>query len=235
MGISRARSRGALTVLALGGVLSALGTNAAGTQAAGTIAGQVTTASPSPADPLPVTTDQAVCGPTVPDESLVANAAGGVAHAIVTLSGTNAGDAADIEPRRVTNKGCRFAPHVQIVRPGSALQITSEDPTLHTTHAYAESTDSLFNVAVPVPGLTITRQLNRPERVMLRCDTHPWMRGYVLVTDEIAAVTNLEGRFRLEAVPPGAYELQVWHETLGVTSQQVTVVAGETQEITIVQ
>ena len=51
------------------------------------------------------------------------------------------------------------------------------------------------------------------------------------------AVTNPAGEFVLNNVPPGKFVLQVWHETLGRTSKEVTVgnqdVTGATIEMSV--
>jgi hypothetical protein len=42
------------------------------------------------------------------------------------------------------------------------------------------------------------------------------------------AVTNERGEFALENVPPGAYTLQVWHESLAGVKKDVAVSDGVT-------
>jgi hypothetical protein len=37
------------------------------------------------------------------------------------------------------------------------------------------------------------------------------------------ALTNDQGEFLLDTVPPGAYTLQLWQESLGTVTQDVTV------------
>jgi hypothetical protein len=60
----------------------------------------------------------------------------------------------------------------------------------------------------------------------LTCNIHPWMRGFIVVTDEPAAVTDQQGRFVIADVPAGSYQLRVWHETLKAVTQTVVVSAG---------
>jgi hypothetical protein len=57
------------------------------------------------------------------------------------------------------------------------------------------------------------------------------MRGFVVVTDEMAAVTGADGRFQLEGVPPGSYELTVWHEALKASPLKVTVTGSATASV----
>ena len=151
-----------------------------GGQATGVIQGKVKVASPPTPGTLETTTDQAVCGESVPDETVVADASGGVANAVVTVGGVPWPEGATVLV--ISNSGCRFVPHVQVARRPSTLQLTSEDQTLHTTHAYDDRNRTLFNVAIPLPGISIERPLQRPGIVRLECDSHAWMRGYVVVT-----------------------------------------------------
>ena len=103
---------------------------------------------------------------------------------------------------------------------------------LHTTNAQLENGRTLFNVALPIPGLTITKAISATGNVRLSCNTHPWMRGWMVVTTEAAAISGADGRFTIDNVPPGTYELRVWHEALKGAPQKVTVSAGKPTEVT---
>jgi hypothetical protein len=46
-------------------------------------------------------------------------------------------------------------------------------------------------------------------------------------------VTNEQGEFNLENVPPGKYILQIWQETLGTVTQDVTVGNKATTTVTV--
>lgn len=192
---------------------------------AGAIAGVITTTAAA-LTPLHVTMDQHVCGNQLADEAIVIDGAGHLANAVVTVAGVKSSRGATTAS--VMNEKCRFSPRVQVVRPHATITTSSKDPMLHTTNATMDNGKGLWNVAVPVPGIKIPKPIAGPGLVRLTCNTHPWMRGYIVVTDEIATVSGADGKFMLQNVPPGAYELRVWHETLKAVPQKVTVVAGQT-------
>jgi len=214
--------------LAAGLFVALVGPNALDAQGSGSIAGTVTTTASGP-KAVRVTIDQKVCGNEIADESLVVNGSGGVANAVMTLSGVKAATPA---ASGVMNEKCRFSPRVQVVRPNAMITTSSADPILHTTNAQIDGGKVLFNVAVPVPGLRINKPVAGTGLVRLTCNTHPWMRGFIVVTDEMAAISGGDGTFTMKDVPVGTYELRVWHETLKGAPQRVTVVAGKVSTVT---
>ncbi len=219
-----------VTLAALG--LAAGVQTSGGVQGTGTIRGVVTMADPPPAATLAVTADQAVCGDTVPDEAIVADAAGHVANAVVRLSGVPwPGEA---PAPHIDNAGCRFVPRVQIAPTRSQVLVTSQDDTLHSTHTYDDRNRTGFNIAMPFPGLEINRPLRRPGVVRVECDSHGWMRGWIVVSNDRGAVSGRDGVFVLEGVPVGTHELTIWHERLNAAPRAVTVRPGETTEVAIV-
>jgi hypothetical protein len=192
-------------------------------QSVSRITGTITTSAKGMA-PVRITIDQKVCGNELPDEAIIVDANGGLANAVVILTGVKRAQTAETV---VMNEKCRFAPRVQVVRPNAAIRTTSRDPILHTTQAQLENGRSIFNVALPVPGINVTKAIGGAATVRLSCNTHPWMRGWVIVTDYAAAISAADGRFTIDNVPPGSYELRVWHEALKGAPQKITVVAAQ--------
>ena len=195
----------------------------------GTITGTITTTAKGVA-PIRVTIDQNVCGDQLPDEAIVVDAQGRLANAVVILTGVKRQHSA--EPI-VMNEKCRFGPRVQLIAPKANVKTSSKDPVLHTTNAQLENGRSLFNVALPIAGITITKAISSNGNVRLSCNTHPWMRAWMVVTSEAAAVSGADGRFTIDNVPPGTYELRVWHEALKGAPQKVTVSAGKPADVSI--
>ncbi len=197
---------------------------------AGGVSGVATTKEAAP-KAIRVTIDPAVCGQSLPDESIVVDATGHLANVIVTVAGVKAAGPAETF---VSNDKCAFVPRVSTMKPGGALKMTSKDPMLHTMHAAAPDGRAFFNVSIPMPNVTLSRSIDKAGLVTLSCSTHTWMRGYLFVTEERAAVTGKDGKFQIDGLAPGAYELKIWHEALKAAPVKVVVKEGEMTPIEVV-
>jgi len=193
--------------------------------AGGTIVGVATTKETAP-KAVRVTIDPGICGQSVPDDSIVVDASGHLSNVVVTLPGVKTEHPAEAT---FTNEKCRFAPHMAFMRPKGTVKMTSKDATLHTMHAAGEGGRAFFNISIPVPNMTLSRPVDKAGIVTLSCSTHTWMRGYLIVSEEVSASTGADGRYRLDGVPAGTYTLKVWHEALKIAAPvRVTVKDGET-------
>tara|TARA_B100001123_G_scaffold163941_1_gene188891 strand:- start:64849 stop:65571 length:723 start_codon:yes stop_codon:yes gene_type:complete len=178
-----------------------------------------------------VEADQAVCGEKIEDQTTLVDSSGGVANVVIIVN--------DLEwineppPSMINNRKCFFEPRVQVVKTRSQIEILSEDETLHSTHAYDDRQRTMFNVAIPFPGLNIQRPLRRPGVVRVECDSHSWMRGWIYVSDDVGTVTGMDGTFEISEIPPGSYDLTVWHERYQDQKLSVVVKPGETTEINL--
>jgi hypothetical protein len=198
--------------------------------ARGTVQGTVTTRARAPR-PIRVTFDQKVCGAELPDQSILVDPSGHLANAVVTLTGVKA--ASPPRTATVTNEGCAFVPRVQVVGSRATMKTSSKDPVLHTTTVQLADGRQLFNLALPMPGLELSKPLEGAGPLRVGCSTHQWMRGWIVVSDDVAVVTGPDGRFTLPDVPPGTYELRVWHEALRAAPRTVTVAAGQAATVDI--
>lgn len=184
--------------------------------------------------------DSSVCAAEdVPDESVVVDpSTKGLANVVIWLakkpSKTHPDLAKSKEPEVVFDqKGCRFIPHVLLVRTDQKVRVLSDDGIAHNTHTYPlKNKQENFIVApndrkgVAVPSVNVEERL--PSKV--GCDIHPWMQAWWVILDHpYAAVTNEKGEFSIPNLPEGEHEFRVWQEKVGYLERayKVTVKAGD--------
>ena len=79
------------------------------------------------------------------------------------------------------NEKCSFSPRVQVVRPSATITTSSKDPILHTTQCDDRGRQESVQRGGAGTGHQIAKILNTPPGlVRLICNTHPWMRGYIV-------------------------------------------------------
>jgi plastocyanin len=138
--------------------------------------------------------------------------------------------ATPLAPVVLWQQDCMYVPHVQGAVVGQPLEIENRDRTMHNVHAYAEH-DTLLNQGQPAASPPIRRKHlpTEPTVLKFKCDIHPWMTAFVVVTDHpFFATTGTEGTFRLERVPAGTYEVEAWHSMYGTKTALIAVEPGNT-------
>ena len=179
---------------------------------------------------LSVTQDRSACG-NMKEIYPVHVEQGGVAGAVVWLDDASHGKAFAFAKPVVDQKKCMFTPHVVLMKPGK-VELLNSDPVTHNVHVYAHFNRTSNHMMAP-NSTPIELTLMRPETVMIRCDIHPWMQGYIVVAkNPYYVISQSGGAFTLTDVPPGTYHLKVWQQKVGTKEQQVTVTAGKTTTVT---
>ena len=180
---------------------------------------------------LQITKYKEICK-EVPNESLSIGPGQGVRFAVVTLEGVTKGKAVEKEiVHELDNINCRFTPRVQAASIGQFVLFKNSDPILHTAHAVFANQQPQFNVGL-YPGRTSRKPLIATGLVQIRCDVHPWMAAYIMVTEHpYHAVSDIYGEYELSDVPAGVYQLKVWHETLGTQEKRIEVKPAVTQKV----
>jgi len=180
---------------------------------------------------LQVTKHKEVCK-DLPNESLVVGPGMGLRYAVITLEGISKGKAVERETvHELDNAKCRFSPHVQAASVGQFVVLRNSDPILHTAHALFTNEQPQFNVGLN-PGRISRKPLVAAGVVKIRCEVHPWMTAYIMVTEHpYHAVSDIYGEYELTDIPAGAYQLKVWHESLGTQEKRIEVKASATQKV----
>lgn len=182
--------------------------------------------------------DSAVCAAEeVPDETVVINPESkGVANVVVYLRKAPADVHPDLKASaekevEFDQKGCRFAPHVLAVRTDQTVRCISQDAVPHNVRtAPLKNTAQNFVVAAnDAKGQAVEVPQAETFPFPVKCDIHQWMEAYWIVTDHpYVAVTDADGKFKIENLPVGVHKFAVWQEKCGFVERnfEVTVKAG---------
>ncbi|HKY72451.1 MAG TPA: carboxypeptidase-like regulatory domain-containing protein [Nitrospira sp.] len=164
---------------------------------------------------------------------------GGLKDAIVLLEGVEAGKPFEVSVPLIEARDCMFQPFMTIVRNGHAVEVVNMDPVMHDIQGYETSLEAgarvLFNTPLVMnhqhnrgdlhaihnhaPGKSLVGPiyLNKGRRTFyMQCGFHAYMESWAMaVNNPYYALTDENGHFSLEQVPPGTYQLVAWHPQTG--------------------
>ena len=105
----------------------------------------------------------------------------------------------------------RFSPHILAVAIGTRVDFPNIDPIFH--NAFSNFDGQLFDVGLYPPGGTRSVKFNRAGIARVFCNIHPMMSAVIVVVDApYFAISGKDGAFQIENVPPGEYQMHVFHE-----------------------
>ena len=121
-----------------------------------------------------------------------------------------------------------YRPRLVVLRTGQPLLVRNSDATLHNVHVYATNNRG-FNIGQPFQGIESQGNFQAPEvGIQVKCDVHGWMSGSIAVFDHgFFGLTDDNGNFSVEDLPPGDYVFEAWHPVLGTKTQSVTITGGD--------
>ncbi len=182
---------------------------------------------PGKPDAVIVNKDVEYCGKhNLVDETVVVGEKEGLTNVFIYLY-VKKGKSVDIHPELekpgeekviLDNKGCRFEPHVLVVRTGETLEIRNSDPGIgHNTNAQTLLSNPKFNEQVSNDSPIVkVFQKSEPQPAEVACNVHPWMKSFILIRDNpYMAVTGEDGSFEIKNLPAGKHEFALWHEGVG--------------------
>lgn len=190
-----------------------------------------------------------VCGTDIDLKRLVLGKDNGISNSFVYLKGIKKGKKWPAGKYELNQQDCRYQPHMLVMPKGKKLTIKNSDPLLHNVHGYLPNGSTTFNLAMPIKDQTISKKIKKEGLISIECDAgHTWMYSYILSSEHpYAVVTDANGNFSLDDIPPGDYTLAMWHEGWKVKekdsagrfvfsdpveqSKKVTIAAGKTAKI----
>jgi hypothetical protein len=200
----------------------------------GTVEGKVTWAGgavPAPA-PANVDKDQTVClknGPILKQDYVVNPKNKGVRYAVVWLVDEDPKKALPINPSlpsQAAVKGtkvvldqpcCQFEPHIICLREGQVLVAKNSGTIAHNTKIDSPGDNPSVNPLIPAgteKAIDGWKAASAPS--LVGCSIHGWMTGYIRVFNSpYFAVTDADGKFKIDKAPAGKYRIVAWQESVG--------------------
>ena len=138
--------------------------------------------------------------------------------------------------------GLVFLPHVLAVPRGATVTFLNNDKEQHNVYFLDDRTGDTLDIGTWGPGVSVDHTFDTPGMVITLCKLHLEMASYVVVSPspwmtQVAFESSDEPvRFEIKDVPPGDYQLSVWHKKLKHKGGTVpiTVKPGTGTEVDIV-
>ena len=194
-------------------------------------------AAPEPAPPAGATTPAAP-GPAA-SVSVSGTVSGGgtlgPGGAVVWLTRAS-GDTPRPAPARgkvISQRGKTFVPRVLAVPVGTRVDFRNDDPIFHNIFSLSKPNE--FDTGLYKQGATYTQAFKHPGAVQLLCNIHASMLGFIYVVESpYYAQADAAGAFAIKGVPPGDYQIHVWHEAAAhPTIDKITVGGGSVRGLSL--
>lgn len=132
-----------------------------------------------------------------------------LADAVVSLAGPSAGAGAPLQAN-MDQRDKMFFPHVLAVRTGTAVTFPNSDDIRHQVYSFSSSKRFELRLYEGTPTAPVV--FDQPGVVVLGCNIHDWMLGYVYVTpDPWFGVTDGQGKVKFTHLAQGTYSVTLWH------------------------
>jgi plastocyanin len=139
-------------------------------------------------------------------------------------------DAPEARHARMNQRNERFIPHVLAITAGTWVDFPNKDRTYHNVFSLSKTRP--FNLGRYAAGHSESVQFDQPGVVRVFCEIHSHMSAFILVfAHRFFALTDDDGRYRIEGVPPGTYTLVVWNEAIRGDAPKRTITVGESGDV----
>jgi plastocyanin len=125
-----------------------------------------------------------------------------------------------------------FVPHVIAITTGTTVDFPNSDRIYHNVFSLSKTTP--FDLGRYAAGRSKSVRFDRPGIVRVFCEIHSHMSAFILVfSHPFFATTDTEGRYRIDNVPPGTYNVIAWNEGNASEPASAVVPSGGVAELDI--
>jgi len=132
-------------------------------------------------------------------------------------------------PPVMASQAKSFAPHVVAVQRGGTVLFPNLDRIYH--NVFSTTAGQAFDLGLYRNGTSRGHRFDAPGLVVVYCNIHPRMAGYVRVVEGAWTMADASGQFRLSEVTSGRHAVHVWHERGGEGEVTALVRPGHTAEL----
>ena len=120
-----------------------------------------------------------------------------------------------------------YVPRVVAMQKGTTVDFPNSDAVRH--NVFSPPTAAFqFNLGTYPTGVVKEVLFDVVGETPLLCNVHAEMAGYAVTFENpYFAITDKDGNYTIEGLPPGKYVVKTWHEKLKEVSQEVDVEAGK--------
>ena len=133
---------------------------------------------------------------------------------------------------QLVQKNKAFHPSLLVIPVGGKVEFPNHDPFFHNVFSLFEG--KRFDLGLYESGTTRFVQFDKPGISFIFCNIHTQMSAVVIaLATPYYAISDARGDLSIPNVPPGRYELQVFHssvapDTLRALNREITVAPGAT-------
>ncbi len=126
-----------------------------------------------------------------------------------------------------------FVPHVLAISTGTTVDFPNSDRIYHNVFSLSKTRP--FDLGRYAAGHSKSIRFDRAGIVRVFCEIHSHMSAFILVFNHpFYAMTDADGRYRLDNVPPGSYNVIAWNEGASADPAPVVVPSGGVAELDLV-
>jgi len=165
-------------------------------------------------------------------ESVAARDAADRPRSVVYLESAPRGAFEQSEPGHAVldQRNETFVPHVLAITTGTVVDFPNSDRIYH--NVFSLSKTKRFDLGRYPVGHSKQVRFDQPGIVRVFCDIHSHMNAFILVfSHPFFAVTDADGRYRIDNVPPGNYGVIAWNEGVSSESRPAAVPDGGVAEL----